>query len=110
MPPYEMVKRDVPGPHEPKMHDRTPRRKLTAKDRCDQCGAAAWAAAEIAGTDLLFCAHHFTEHEERLRALTDIILDERPFLWAEVAGQKAWAEPVGESSNRKRRPGFNTGS
>lgn len=109
MPPYEMVKRDTPGPQEPQMLDRIPRRKMTNKDRCDQCGAAAWAAAEINGTDLLFCAHHFTKYEDALRALTDMILDERDFLYAEVAGQKAWAEPNGESS-RRRRPGFNTGS
>ncbi|SIR86637.1 DUF7455 domain-containing protein [Williamsia sterculiae] len=40
---------------------------LTAADRCDRCGAAARVRADLpAGGLLLFCRHHFTEHEARL--------------------------------------------
>ena len=32
--------------------------RLTAADRCDSCGAQAYIAAEVNGSELLFCAHH----------------------------------------------------
>jgi hypothetical protein len=35
---------------------------LTAQDRCDRCGAQAYAAYDVAGMTLLFCAHHNREH------------------------------------------------
>ncbi|WP_018179838.1 DUF7455 domain-containing protein [Jongsikchunia kroppenstedtii] len=40
---------------------------LTAADRCDRCSAAARVRAFLpAGGELLFCQHHFNEHEARL--------------------------------------------
>ena len=40
---------------------------LTASDRCDRCGAAAKVRAVLPnGGELLFCRHHFNEHEARL--------------------------------------------
>ena len=40
---------------------------LTAADRCDRCSAAAKVRASLpSGGELLFCRHHFTEHEARL--------------------------------------------
>lgn len=40
---------------------------LTAADRCDRCSAAAKVRATLpSGGELLFCRHHFTEHEARL--------------------------------------------
>ncbi|KQR98750.1 DUF7455 domain-containing protein [Williamsia sp. MIQD14] len=40
---------------------------LTAADRCDRCGAAARVRATLpAGGELLFCRHHYNEHEARL--------------------------------------------
>ncbi|GAB2672505.1 hypothetical protein GCM10027169_38000 [Gordonia jinhuaensis] len=40
---------------------------LTAADRCDRCSAAARVRATLpAGGELLFCRHHFNEHEARL--------------------------------------------
>jgi ribosomal protein S14 len=40
---------------------------LTTADRCDRCGAAARVRAVLStGGELLFCRHHFNEHEARL--------------------------------------------
>lgn len=70
---------------------------LTAADRCDRCGAQAYTRVEIIdlggphldygvkalrpGTDpvireILFCAHHYREHEDALKAQAKRILDE----------------------------------
>ena len=36
-------------------------------DRCDRCGAEAkYQAVLSSGGQLLFCGHHFTEHEKAL--------------------------------------------
>lgn len=53
---------------------------LTAQHRCDRCGAQAYLQAEVGyvkevepgrlvhvKTSLLFCAHHATEHYEKLK-------------------------------------------
>lgn len=40
---------------------------LTASDRCDRCSAAAKVRAVLPnGGELLFCRHHFNDHEARL--------------------------------------------
>ena len=50
---------------------------LTAADRCDRCGAQAYVRATMtSGFDLLLCAHHFRENEDRLRAVAASIYDE----------------------------------
>ena len=50
---------------------------LTASDRCDRCGAQAYVRATMgSGFDLLLCAHHFRENEERLREVAVSIHDE----------------------------------
>ena len=52
-------------------------RPLTASDRCDRCGAQAYVRATMdSGFDLLLCAHHFRENEDRLRAVAAAIQDE----------------------------------
>jgi hypothetical protein len=52
-------------------------RPLTAVDRCDRCGAQAYVRATLpSGGELLFCAHHFREHTDRLRELTAAIYDD----------------------------------
>lgn len=50
--------------------------RLTAADRCDSCGAAAYIAAEVNGTELLYCAHHGRKYEEKLRAVATTWHDE----------------------------------
>lgn len=50
--------------------------RLTATDRCDSCGAQAYIAAEVSGSELLFCAHHGRKYEEKLRAVASTWHDE----------------------------------
>lgn len=50
---------------------------LTATDRCDRCGAQAYVRVELqAGAELLFCAHHAREHEDKLREVAVSFHDE----------------------------------
>jgi hypothetical protein len=50
---------------------------LNATDRCDSCGAQAYVWLNGVTGDLLFCGHHFTKYEEKLRSYAFEILDER---------------------------------
>lgn len=50
---------------------------LSAVDRCDRCGAQAYVRVELAGgAELLFCAHHAKQHEDKLREIAITIHDE----------------------------------
>jgi hypothetical protein len=50
---------------------------LTATDRCDRCGAQAYVRVTLgAGSELLFCAHHWHDNETRLREIASCIHDE----------------------------------
>jgi hypothetical protein len=65
---------------------------LTAADRCDRCGAQAYVRATMgSGFDLLLCAHHFHENENRLRKVATSIQDESERL-AEVPATAALEE------------------
>jgi hypothetical protein len=50
--------------------------RLTAADRCDSCGAQAYIAAAVNGSELLFCAHHGRKYEEKLRSVATTWHDE----------------------------------
>ncbi|MFE1645108.1 hypothetical protein ACFM35_05985 [Microbacterium sp. P01] len=50
--------------------------RLSAIDRCDSCGAQAYIAAEVNGSELLFCAHHGRKYEEKLRGMASTWHDE----------------------------------
>jgi hypothetical protein len=50
--------------------------RLTAGDRCDSCGAQAYIAAEVNGSELLFCAHHGRKYEAKLRTMATTWHDE----------------------------------
>lgn len=54
------------------------RPSLTLADRCDRCGAQAFASSHH-GThgSLLFCGHHFAKHEAGLIGAGFEIQDER---------------------------------
>jgi hypothetical protein len=39
---------------------------LTAQDRCDRCGAQAYAKVVKDNMELLFCGHHREDHEDAL--------------------------------------------
>lgn len=50
---------------------------LSATDRCDRCGAQAYMRAELpSGLELMFCAHHGREHQQKLQQDNAKILDE----------------------------------
>ena len=51
---------------------------LSAGDRCDRCGAQAYVRVVLAGGgELLFCNHHYGEHEASLAKVAIAIDDER---------------------------------
>lgn len=50
--------------------------RLTALDRCDACGAQAYIAATVNGSELLYCAHHGRQFAARLRPLATSWTDE----------------------------------
>jgi len=52
------------------MENTTEATKLLASDRCDVCGAQAYIRVELAGGELLFCAHHGNANKEKLQPLT----------------------------------------
>ena len=59
---------------------------LSAVDRCDRCGAQAYVRVELAGgAELLFCAHHARQHEDKLREVAITIHDESGRLVETVA-------------------------
>lgn len=49
---------------------------LCIADRCDRCGAQAFAGAMVRGTKLLFCGHHFRKAKDKLRLVADVLADE----------------------------------
>ncbi len=54
-----------------------PSAPLTAEDRCDRCGAQAYLRVALqAGGELLFCAHHAREHEDKLKEVAVTLVDE----------------------------------
>ena len=58
-------------------------RKLDANDRCDRCGAQAYAVYQInTGGELLFCNHHNTEHGPALIGRALLVVDETEKLTA----------------------------
>jgi hypothetical protein len=66
-------------------HDEIPSTsRLTSADRCDvrNCGAQAYVTVGMwpdtgGPVELIFCGHHFTHHEARLRLVATHIFDER---------------------------------
>ena len=54
-----------------------PKSPLSAVDRCDRCGAQAYLRVLLqSGGELLFCAHHAREHEDKLREVASEFHDE----------------------------------
>ena len=50
---------------------------LSATDRCDRCNAQAYVRVVLTtGSDLLFCGHHWTRHEDALRPQASSVIDE----------------------------------
>jgi hypothetical protein len=54
-----------------------PLEALTGHDRCDRCRAQAYVRVELySGHDLLFCIHHYRQHESALDHYTLRVQDE----------------------------------
>lgn len=51
--------------------------ELLATDRCDRCRAQAYVRVRLLTGDLVFCAHHYAESEEKLKPLAIAVQDER---------------------------------
>lgn len=49
---------------------------LNAADRCDRCGAQAYVKVTMPVGELLFCAHHGKEHQDKLKQVALKIHDE----------------------------------
>lgn len=50
---------------------------LTAADRCDRCNAQAYVRVVLnGGSDLLFCGHHWDQHEDLVRPMAVDVVDE----------------------------------
>lgn len=49
---------------------------LTPQDRCDLCGGQAYYIASHDAGTLLFCRHHFNEHDEGLTEAGFRIVDQ----------------------------------
>jgi hypothetical protein len=50
---------------------------LSSLDRCDRCGAQAYVRVTLGGGgELMFCAHHARQHEDKLRDMSAVIHDE----------------------------------
>lgn len=57
------------------------RPRLSPADRCDRCGAQAYVRIVLAGGgELLFCNHHYSEHEASLAKVAVAVDDERASL------------------------------
>jgi major membrane immunogen (membrane-anchored lipoprotein) len=68
-----------------------PPRLLSDYDRCDRCGAQAYVQVTLHSGQLLFCAHHYQEHETRLRPIATAVLDERDRLHADSSRGSAYS-------------------
>jgi hypothetical protein len=51
--------------------------ELKVTDRCDSCGAQAFVYAKGLAGELLFCGHHFNEHESKIMKWAFTIVDAR---------------------------------
>ncbi len=67
-------KPEAPAPVEPRYVWR-----IGDHERCDRCRIArAYVCVRLSsGAELLFCAHHFRQHEVALRLIAAEIIDER---------------------------------
>ena len=50
---------------------------MNSSDRCDYCGAQAYIWVNGIAGDLLFCGHHFSKNEDKIRSYAFEVIDER---------------------------------
>jgi hypothetical protein len=56
--------------------------QLTAKDRCDACQSQAYVHVAFEFGDLLFCFHHWQQHQVKLMTIATNVVDEASKLLA----------------------------
>jgi hypothetical protein len=66
---------------------------LDHTDRCDRCGARAYAQTVIAaGGSLYWCRHHWLQYRRRLEAVSVHINDETRALFEHIKDDGHWIE------------------
>lgn len=50
---------------------------LKVIDRCDQCSSQAYVLVKLVTGELMFCGHHYAQHESKLAEKAFQIIDER---------------------------------
>jgi hypothetical protein len=60
--------------------------KFTAQDRCDRCGAQAFAEARKDGMSLIFCGHHRKQYADNLLVEGWTIYDDYE-AWEQILGE-----------------------
>lgn len=50
---------------------------LSSHDRCDACSSQAYVAVDLGSGRLLFCGHHYQQHEVALATVAVAVRDER---------------------------------
>ena len=58
----------------------TQERVLTLQDRCDACNAQAFVMVKLLNGDLMFCGHHYAQHESKLNNQSYEVVDEREYI------------------------------
>lgn len=60
---------------------------MDCTDRCDKCGAQARSVSEFKAGKLMFCGHHWREHEDIIRstAISYYVEPEFDKEWVKVA-------------------------
>jgi hypothetical protein len=60
----------------PIVDEASPFAPLTARDRCDSCGAQAYYRVMLAAGELSFCGHHYTKNATALKPLVIFLQDD----------------------------------
>ena len=54
--------------------------ELKVSDRCDRCSAQAFVLVKGISGELMFCGHHYSEHEQALSSFAYTIIDNRELI------------------------------
>lgn len=57
-----------------------PLQTLNASHVCDLCGARAYVQASFESGELLFCGHHASKFDTKIRESAIVVVDERSFI------------------------------
>jgi len=54
--------------------------ELKVSDRCDRCSAQAFVLVKGISGELMFCGHHYNEHEQALSSFAYTVIDNRELI------------------------------